>query len=172
VNGYNHEEDLRARKKRATLERQQLFKHLGVVRAFTLQTLDGLTPAQWTTIPEGFPNNILWNAAHIATTQARLLYRLSGLPIPVPDDFAEKSARDSSPKEWAAPMEPGEVLDILNRLVPQTIEDDDAGKFSEFAAVELRSGLKLDTFDEAVLFAIMHEGIHIGMIMQLKKLVK
>lgn len=154
------------------MDRQQLFKLLGTTRGLTLQTLSDLTPAQWTTIPEGFSNNILWNAAHIAATQARLLYVLNGLPAPIADRIIQNGIRGTSPKEWTEPLTPEDVLDVLGRLVPQTIEDDAAGTFNEFKPLELRPGLTLDSFDDAIVFSIMHEGMHIGMIMQLKKLVK
>lgn len=154
------------------MDSQQLLKRLGTARGFTLQTLNDLTPTQWTAIPDGFSNNILWNAAHIAATQARLLYLLNGLPAPLPEGFAEKSVRGTSPKEWTDPLTPEEVLDVLQRLVPQSIEDDAAGKFNQFKPLELRADLKLESFEDAVVFAILHEGMHIGMIMELKKLVK
>lgn len=154
------------------MDSQHLLKRLGTARGFTLQTLSDLTPTQWTTIPEGFSNNILWNAAHIAATQARLLYILNGLPAPITDRFAEKAIRGTSPKDWTDPLTPEEVLDVLQRLVPQAIEDDAAGKFNQFKPLELRADLKLETFEDAILFAILHEGMHIGMIMELKKLAK
>jgi hypothetical protein len=154
------------------MNRQELFKRLGTARAFMMATLKDLSPTQWTEIPEGFSNNILWNAAHVATTQARFLYEFSGLPYPLPEGFAEKSIRGTSPKEWTEALTPQEVLDVLERQVPQAVEDDRAGKFAQFTPRELRPGLTVDSFDDGILFNILHEGIHVGIIMQLKKLVK
>lgn len=155
-----------------TMDREQLFKRLATARAFTMQALTGLTEEQWTSIPEGFSNNLLWNAGHIAATQSRLLYTLSGLPLPMPVELVEMTGRGSSPKDWPVPPNPEKVMGVLEQLVPQVIEDNRADKFTQFTPVELRPGVSVDSFDDAVLFCILHEGIHIGMIMALKKLVK
>ena len=38
-------------------------------------------------VPEGFNNNIWWNAAHTLVVQQLLCYRLSGLPVNVEEDL-------------------------------------------------------------------------------------
>lgn len=154
------------------MNRDVLLRRLDTARTLTLKALEGLTETQWTEIPEGFTNNILWNAGHLATVQGRLLYTLSGLPTPVPDSLSTVTGRGSSPKDWAVGPDPGQVLRCLQELVPRTVADDAAGNFVDFKPTELRPGLVLDSFEDALVFGILHEGIHIGMIMQLRKLVR
>jgi hypothetical protein len=35
--------------------------------------------------PEGFKNNIFWNIAHVVATQQLLVYKLSNLPMQLPE---------------------------------------------------------------------------------------
>jgi hypothetical protein len=58
------------------------------IRGFILRLVDGLSPEQLEAVPPGASNSILWNLGHLAVTQQLLHYKLSGLPMYLPDEVS------------------------------------------------------------------------------------
>ena len=52
--------------------------------------LENLDLEQLNKVPEGYNNNIFWNIAHTVVTQQILVYKLSGLPMLLEEDFVDK----------------------------------------------------------------------------------
>lgn len=140
-------------------------------RQLTLKAINGLTLDQIHTIPEGFKNNIAWNVAHLVVTQQLLQYKLSGLDCLVPDELIEEHRKGTIPTKTFTEEEFEEVTDLLAGL-PDTLEEDfNEGIFENYNGYETSTGFVLDTFETAVNFNNFHEGIHLGIILSLKKLV-
>jgi hypothetical protein len=140
-------------------------------RQLTLKAINGLTLDQIHTIPEGFKNNIAWNVAHLVVTQQLLQYKLSGLDCLVPDELIEEHRKGTVPTKTFTEEEFEEVTDLLAGL-PDTLEEDfNEGIFENYNGYETSTGFVLDTFETAVNFNNYHEGIHLGIILSLKKLV-
>ena len=140
-------------------------------RQLILKAINGLTLDQIHTIPEGFKNNIAWNVAHLVVTQQLLQYKLSGLDCLVPDELIEAHRKGTSPTKTFTEEEFEEVTELLAGL-PDTLEEDfNEGIFEKYNAYETSTGFVLDSFETAVNFNNYHEGIHLGVILALKKLV-
>jgi len=140
-------------------------------RQLTLKAINDLTLDQIHTIPEGFKNNIAWNVAHLVVTQQLLQYKLSGLDCLVPDELIEEHRKGTVPTKTFTEEEFEEVTDLLAGL-PDTLEEDfNEGIFENYNGYETSTGFVLDTFETAVNFNNYHEGIHLGIILSLKKLV-
>ena len=140
-------------------------------RQLTLNAINGLTLEQLHTIPEGFKNNIAWNVAHLVVTEQLLLYKLSGLDCLVPDELIEAHRKGTFPTKTFTEEEFEEVTDLLAGL-PDTLEEDfNEGIFENYNSYETSTGFVLDSFETAVNFNNYHEGIHLGIILALKKLV-
>ena len=140
-------------------------------RQLTLKAINGLTLDQIHTIPEGFKNNIAWNVAHLVVTQQLLQYKLSGLDCLVPDELIEAHRKGTTPTKNFTEEEFEEVTELLAGL-PDTLEEDfNEGIFEKYNAYETSTGFVLDSFETAVNFNNYHEGIHLGVILALKKLV-
>ena len=140
-------------------------------RQLTLKAINGLTLDQIHTIPDGFKNNIAWNVAHLVVTQQLLQYKLSGLDCLVPDELIEEHRKGTVPTKKFTEEEFEEVTELLVGL-PDTLEEDfNEGIFENYNAYETSTGFVLDSFETAVNFNNYHEGIHLGVILALKKLV-
>lgn len=140
-------------------------------RQLTLKAINDLTLEQIHTIPDGFKNNIAWNVAHLVVTQQLLQYKLSGLDCLVPDELIDEHRKGTFPTRTFTEEEFEEVTDLLAGL-PDTLEEDfNEGIFENYNAYETSTGFVLDTFETAVNFNNYHEGIHLGIILALKKLV-
>lgn len=147
------------------------FNLLKISRNLVLKKIDGLTHEQLHKIPEGFKNNIAWNVAHLVVTQQLLHYKLSGLQCLVPDDLIENYRKGTAPTEEMSAEDFEEVKELLAGL-PDTLEEDyNEGIFKEYTEYETSTGFVITSIDDAISFNNLHEGIHLGTIMDLYKLV-
>jgi len=69
----------------------EAFRILETSRALYLKLLENYSLAQLNTIPEGFSNNLIWNAGHVIASQQKLIYALSGLPMKISDAFLKNT---------------------------------------------------------------------------------
>jgi len=147
------------------------FKILKTSRIITLKAIESLTLEQLHTIPTGFKNNIVWNLAHLVVTQQLLLYKLSGLNCLISDDLIKNYTKGTAPTETMNEAEFEEVKELFLGL-PDTLEEDyNAGIFKEYHTYNTSTGYVLDSIETAIPFNNFHEGLHLGVIMALKKLV-
>ncbi len=147
------------------------FNLLKISRNLVLKKIDGLTHEQLHKIPEGFKNNIAWNVVHLVVTQQLLHYKLSGLQCLVPDDLIEKYRKGTAPTEEMSAEDFEEVKELLAGL-PDTLEEDyNEGIFKEYTEYETSTGFVITSINDAISFNNLHEGIHLGTIMDLYKLV-
>ena len=147
------------------------FEALKKSRELVLKFLDGLTLEQLHTIPEGFNNNIAWNVAHLVVTQQLLHYKLSGLQCLVSDELVDGYRKGTKPTETFTEEEFEEVKELLIGLPDTLREDYEAGIFKEYTEYETSTGFVLSSFEHAIAFNNLHEGLHLGVIMAMRKLV-
>jgi hypothetical protein len=133
--------------------------------------LKDLTFEQLITIPENFNNSIFWNIAHILVTQQLLTYKMSELPLNIEEDIIEKYKKGS---KATLNVSKEEVDYVRNKLVPSVIklqEDYKKGLFKEFTPYLTSVNISLNNIDDALKFSAFHDGIHLGVILSIKKLV-
>ena len=147
------------------------FEALKKSRELVLKKIEGLSIEQLHKIPEGFNNNIAWNVAHLVVTQQLLHYKLSGLNCLVSDELIEKYKKGTVPTETFSEEELEEVKELLLGLPDTLKEDFEAGIFTEFNEYKTSTGFVLDSVKTAITFNNLHEGMHLGIIMALTKLV-
>jgi hypothetical protein len=140
-------------------------------RGYFASHLAGLTDEQLTAVPEGAANSILWNVGHIVNSNYGMLHGPSGVESPAPKEWGPLFKGGSSPADWGndAPS-PSEIMDAFNAQADIIIADLKADKFANFQPMELSPELKLNNVDEALGFIIIHEGVHHGNIIVLRKL--
>lgn len=140
-------------------------------RELMLKAVQGLTHQQLHAIPKGFKNNIAWNVAHVVVTQQLLHYNLSGLNCLVSEELIENYRKGTSPSRDFTTEEFEEIKSLLIAL-PSTLEEDyNAGIFSSYTEYESSTGYVMDSIDSAINFNNFHEGLHLGIVMSIKKLV-
>jgi len=107
----------------------------------------------------------------LVVTQQLLQYKLSGLDCLVPDELIEEYRKGTFPEREFDEQEFNEIKDLLIALPETLIEDYEAGIFQEYEEYETSTGFVLDSIDRAVAFNNYHEGLHLGIIRSIKKLV-
>ena len=150
---------------------QQQFEILRITRNNILKAIDGLTLEELNTIPPGFKNNIIWNLAHVVVTQQLLCYKLSGLEMYLADDFVDKYKKGSEVNSKVNQDEVAIIKTQLLELPQQLIEDYSNAVFKSFEEYPTSYNFTLDSVEDAIQFNNVHEGLHFGYIMAMKKLV-
>jgi len=147
------------------------FNVLKKTRELVFKRIENLSLEQLHTIPTGFNNNIIWNVAHLVVTQQLLHYKLSGLQCLIPDEMIAKYKKGTVPTEKVSAEEVEEIKELLMGL-PDTLEEDfNAGIFEHYQTYPTSTGYVLTDINNAIAFNNMHEGLHLGTIMALTKLV-
>lgn len=149
----------------------QLFTITETSRNLVSKILENHTLDQLNKIPEGFNNNMFWNIAHIVVTQQLLVYKLSGLPMMVSDEIIEKYKKGTKPVQDATQAELDEIRSLLFVTIKKTKEDYDNGIFKNYQEYPTSTGFILNNVEDALAFNNFHEGLHIGILMNLRKLV-
>ncbi len=136
-----------------------------------LRLLESFTLEQLNKIPEGFSNNIIWNTAHIAVTQQILVYKLSGLPLLISEEMEEMYKNGSKPTCATTQAEVYEIKNLLISAVEKTKIDFRTPNFfenyNEFTTKS--TGFLIDSAKTALEFNNFHEGVHYGIMLQIKK---
>lgn len=147
------------------------FDILNKSRALTLKAISGLTLEQLNKTPKGFNNNIAWNIVHIVVTQQLLCYRFSNLDCLISDEMIENFKKGTKPNYFISEEEFESIKKQFLSLPQKIKEDCEKGVFKTYNEYTTSVNVTLDSIGKAVKFNNYHEGIHLGIILQLKKLV-
>jgi hypothetical protein len=140
-------------------------------RAFVLELVKDLTTEQLNKIPSGFNNNMIWNIAHLTAAQENLCYVRSGLTVTVTEEHFSPFLSGTKPENFIEQTEIDSIFDTLLNSMDRLTTDYLSGIFVKFDPWDKRYGMKLNSIEDAINFIPFHEGMHIGYIMALKKLV-
>ena len=121
-------------------------------------------------IPKEFRNNIWWNIAHVVVTQQILVYKFSGVPMLVSEELAAKFMKGTVPDGAASDDEIAQITGVLVSTIERTQEDYEAGRFKDFKPYTTSAKVTLNNVQDAISFNNFHEGIHLGSIFALKKM--
>ncbi len=146
-------------------------EHFRTVRELVGRLVDDLSEEQLFQVPEGFVNTIAWNAAHLVVTQQLLQYGLSGLDLYVPEDVVT-AFRKGTGIQTTTPALFWKGMEFLREAPDRLAEDYERGRFTSFNTYETSTGIVLQNIDDALLYNNLHEGIHLGYMMAMKRSLK
>lgn len=153
------------------MDLQASFKVTRTSREIYAKWLDSYTLEQLNKIPQGFNNNLIWNIGHIMVSQQILVYSGAGLPMNVSEELLAKYRRGSKPESDATQEEVNEIKNLLFSTIEKTEDDYKNGVFTTYNARKSELGFELSSTEDAITFNNYHEGIHLGIMMQLKKFI-
>lgn len=141
-------------------------------RLSIIAKIEALSLEQLNTIPAGFNNNIIWNLGHMVAAQCGVCYKRSGLDLPIDEIFFDTYKPGTKPER----LYTADDLSQIKALLISTLEGleadlQTAGLFANYPTWTTRYGAELHNIDEAVAFLPFHDGLHIGTIVALEKLV-
>ena len=140
-------------------------------RKLLYKILDNTPKEQLLEIPTGFRNNIWWNIAHVVVTQQLLVYKFSDLQVRVPEEYIEKFKKGTVPDGTATDDEMKEIAGFLISTADWAREDYDSEMFKEFNEYTTSLNVTLSNVEDAMTFNVFHEGLHLGSILGLQKVV-
>lgn len=150
-----------------------IFEIQYTIRQIFVDVLDSHSLEQLNKVPDGFNNNIIWNVAHCIAVQQSVVYKLSGLPSIVSDEFVLKYRQGTKPENPVSQKEVDEIKELLLTTLDQTVKNYNENKFVNYREYKttLGRGYVLKDIENALDFNNYHEGVHSGMVMILKKFV-
>lgn len=148
-----------------------VFEVQKTIREILLKVLDHHSLEQLNKIPTGFGNNLIWNIAHCVSSQQVLIYKLSGLPSMVSEEFINKYRKGTKPEGDVSQAEVDEIRTLLSTTLEQVQKDFSDGIFQTYQEYTTSMGYTLKNINGALDFNNYHEGIHTGIIMSIRKFV-
>ncbi|MEN8764797.1 MAG: DinB family protein [Wenyingzhuangia sp.] len=141
-------------------------------RVLVLKLISNYTLSQINSIPKGFNNNIGWNVAHLVVTQQLLCYKLSGLPTVLSQEMIDRYAKGTYPENYNIAQEEWDQIKTLFLSLPEKLKSDyEKGVFVKYTEYTTSVDVTLDGIDKAIAFNNFHEGIHLGVVLALRKLI-
>ncbi|PDS24717.1 DinB family protein [Flavobacterium branchiophilum] len=150
---------------------QESFKITQTSRKILASFLEQYTVEQLHKIPNGFSNNLIWNIGHVIVTEQLLVYKLSGLPMMVTDEMVEKYRKGTKPSEEITENEVKLLQELLFATINQTQKDFENNVFKNYQEYPTSTGFVLQNVKDAIAFNNLHEGIHLGIILGLRKFI-
>ncbi len=150
---------------------QKNFEILLKTRHLLLKITEELTMEQLNEIPQGFKNNIAWNIAHLTVTQQLLCYKLSGLNCLVSEEMIVNFQKGSAPNHTISKEEFKVIKQQFLQLPLQLEADYNKGVFKNYNEYKTSVEITLNSIEDGIMFNTYHEGIHLGIILQLMKFV-
>lgn len=150
---------------------QKHFDTLIKTRQLLLKIIDNLSMEQLNRIPQGFKNNITWNIAHLTVTQQLLNYKLSGLNCLVSEEMIANFQKGTAPNHTISKEEFENIKEQFLYFPLRLEEDYNKGIFKNYIEYKTSLNITLNSIEDSVIFNTYHEGIHLGVILQLVKFV-
>jgi len=147
------------------------FEILKITRNNILNAIKGMSLAELNTITEGFNNNVIWNVGHIVATQQLLCYKFSGLDMFLEADFIAKYMKGTFLNGEATAEELDYIVKQLEVLSDKLESDYAGGIFKSYNTYTTSYNITLNNIEQAIQFNNVHEGLHLGYIMAMKKVI-
>jgi hypothetical protein len=140
-------------------------------RRLGLDLLENTSSEDLLFIPNGFSNNILWLAGHSYYVQIRLTYSLSKIKVEIPQCISDSFANGTSPKDWKATPNIDFLKENYSKAPQQLNLDIENNKFNEFTPFTTQAGTRLNNLEEAIAFNNFHEGLHLGQMLNIRRII-
>ena len=136
-----------------------------------LKLIEGLSIDTLNKIPDGFNNNIIWNFGHIIVSQQVLCYKLAGLPLNIDESYILKYSKGTKPETFVDENELQFLKEKSAEFIDKLVVDIGKELFNNFINYTTSFNVELNSISDAVKFLPVHEGMHLGYAMALKRIV-
>jgi hypothetical protein len=149
---------------------EKTFEVIKQTKANFLALVEGLSTEQLNKIPEGFKNNIIWNFAHTVSAWQILVYKLSGLPFVIDENFVDLFKKGTKPERFFTEEEINQIKKLSDLSFEKLKLDYYDKVFTNFNEYETSFGVRLTCVEDAIKYASMHDGLHLGYSLAIRKL--
>ncbi|MGG9963367.1 DinB family protein [Ferruginibacter sp. SUN106] len=134
-----------------------------------IQLVEGLSIGQLNEIPAGMSNNIAWNFGHIVAAQQGLCNGLSGVALNVLPDFIANFKKGTKPEGLISE----ETINLFKGYMLSNISDLEKALgenvFINYQPYVTSYGYPLNNIEDAVRFVSVHDALHLGYSMAIRK---
>ncbi|OHX66453.1 DinB family protein [Flammeovirga pacifica] len=134
--------------------------------------LDNLNLEELNFIPKGYNNNIIWNFGHCIVTHQQLCYSLSGLKPRIDQKWIDLFKKGTVPQRDFTQEEVNELKVMALKLLEQLDSDKVEGIFKKYNKYVTALGVTVTNISEAIVFNNVHEGVHIGYALGMKRIIE
>ena len=153
------------------MDMDRQFELLKTTRQNALDATNRLSDDQLNFIPEGFKNNLIWNLGHMLVTQQLLMYSLSYNEVKINQELVSKYRKGTYPSGKTSIEEVSYIRDHLMHSIATSKMDYLSGGFELYKDYETSYKVSLSSIEDAIIFNNLHEAMHLGYILSLKKFV-
>jgi hypothetical protein len=125
--------------------------------------------AQINHIPQGFNNNLIWNAAHIISVQQMIVYGLAGHQWILDKDQVKAFKKDTKPEQNYNPFFIEQISVQLISTIDRMEEDIEADIFKTYTPFMPSMGYEVKNLEQALTFILFHDSLHMGHMINLRK---
>ncbi len=140
-------------------------------RENVLTLVQALTTDQLNEVPTSCNNNLIWNAGHVIATAEQLTYGLGGHPLPSGLEFINRYRKGTRPEGEVDQREIDYIRRELSAGHARLVEDFERLDWSAYRPYTTSFGSSFSSIEEAVTFNNMHETMHLGTMLVLRRLV-
>ena len=151
---------------------EKQFEIIKSTRKYLLNFIADLTIDELNEIPAGFNNNIIWNLAHLIAAQQNICYVRGGLNVKIDQNLFQAYKPDTKPVGYVDKEKVAEIKELFLSTIDELEADYNNNVFADYNAWTNRYGVIHNNIEDTINFLIIHEGLHVGYIMPLKRLVK
>ena len=144
-------------------------KMLGQGRKNLVDLISQYNDKQVNLVPSGFKNNLIWNFGHIIVSHQTLCYKYSGLESVVPAAIIDQFKRGTGPMDSLNQDQINQLKMLAVETATRFKEDYQKGIFKEYQSYQSLYGVELNSIEDAMMFNNTHEGIHLGYMMAMRK---
>jgi uncharacterized damage-inducible protein DinB len=148
---------------------KEQFELIRQTRTRFIDLVNGLSIEELNEIPSGMSNNIAWNFAHIITAQQGLCNRLSGVEPDVPTELTAPFNKGTKPEGFISQ----ETIDQFKDYAVFCIDELERGLaenvFVQYTPYTTSFGYALNSIKDAVRFVMVHDALHLGYAMAIRK---
>jgi hypothetical protein len=153
--------------------RDNILNQLHIVREITLHTANSLPEDQINLIPKGFNNSIIWNFGHILIVQEQLAVNFGKIKPQLPSVYLHYFGQHTDPSSWKdAPPRYSDILSFLKSQTKHIIESLGTRIDEKLTKPFNRNGLSMHTIGELLIYSVYHEGVHIGTVNSMVKVIQ
>ena len=149
----------------------KLFETAIFTRKSLLKIMETRSYEELVKIPDNFRNSIFWNIAHLLVTQQLLCYRLSGLDLTIDEEMVSKYGKGAVATSEVSIKDIDYVQGNLLISVNKLKEDYFKGKFENYKSYMTSTNIELRGIEDALSFSNFHDGIHLGVVLSIMKIV-
>jgi hypothetical protein len=139
-----------------------IIQTIGFTRRHFLDLTAGCTEEEMNTIPERFGNNLIWNLAHVISSQQSLCYSMSNVQPAVEQSLIDQYRPTSAPSDFVGEEDILKIRRLAESTVQQLSVDYHGGLFKTYAGRQTKYGVLLSNVDEAIAYISTHETLHFG----------